>query len=161
MENEGHIANFRLYRRKRFKRKPGPVCGVLAVNIAYACRKHGYAEVSNGFTFVGVCALTLAYNAVLFAAYGADFGFKAQTELLANVHEFGSLRHIFIYREMRAVEHDGGEAGFYALIAALVCTVVKVKCDGHRDVEFIYHSLDHCGYNFEARHILACTFGNA
>ena len=77
VKNEGHVAHFFLYGCKRFKRKAGPVCGVLAVYVAYACGQHGNAQVGYLFALFGVCTFALAYNAVLFAAYGAHFGLKA------------------------------------------------------------------------------------
>lgn len=37
VKNEGHIANLFFNCRQRLEGKSGPVCGVFAVNVAYAC----------------------------------------------------------------------------------------------------------------------------
>ena len=62
---------------------------------------------------------------------------------------------------MRAVEHDGGEACLYALVAALVSAVVKVQRNGNGYLHLFYHGLYHGGNRLKARHVFAGAFRNA
>ena len=73
VENEGHLAGELLDVGENIKSQALPVCGILAVDVADARCEHIDAEISDHLAFVGVSDLAAAYNAVLFAADGADF----------------------------------------------------------------------------------------
>ena len=50
------------------------------------------------------------------------------------------LLDVLLNAVVRAVEHDGGEAGLDALECALIGAVIKVKRNGNGDSELVVHS---------------------
>ena len=60
---------------------------------------------------------------------------------------------------VRAVIHDGREAGLDALEAVLVRTVIEVKGDGNGNARGLDGSLDHVGADLETAHPLSGTSG--
>ena len=161
MENEGHLAGELLDVGENVESQTLPVRGILAVDIAYARCEHIDAEIGNHLALLGVCDLAAAYNAVLFAADGADFGFNGNALRMSESDYFLCLCDIFLNAVVRAVEHDGGEARLDTLERALIGAVIKVKRNGNGDSELVYHSVNHGGDGLEAAHIFACAFGHA
>ena len=161
MKNEGHFADFLVDSFQGVEGKACPVFGVLAVNIADACSKHGYAKVSNHLAFLGVCTFACAYNAVFFAADSANFCFKGDTQNVAGVNQSGGELNVFFDGVVRTVEHDGAETCVDASLCAFKCSVVEVKSNRNSDTEFLDHAFNHANDGGVTAHILACTLGYA
>ena len=160
MENERHIADGLVDRLEGLKAQAFPVCRVDTVDIADAGCKEVNAEICDLLALLRICTLTLTDDAVLFAADCADLCLNGETELMCNVNELCGLLNVLVDREVRAVEHDRGEAGLNALVAAVIGAVIEVQSDRNGDAEGFIHCLDHCSNGLEAAHILSCAFGN-
>ena len=70
------------------------------------------------------------------------------------------LLHILLDGVVAAVEHDGGETGLNAGLAALVGAVIQMQSDRDGDAHGIDHCIDHSSDGLEAGHVLAGTLGD-
>ncbi len=160
VENEGHIACLSLDSLENVEAETGPVCRVLAVDIADACCEHCNAEVCNSLALVGISALAHTNNAVFLAADGTDLSLKRKAENIAGIYKSGCLGNVLLDRIVRTVEHNGREACVDASLCALKGAVVEVKSNGNGDIERIEHTVYHTYNSLVAAHILACALGN-
>ena len=161
VQNEGHVAGLRLDRVKSLEGETRPVLGIYAVDVADTGSQHGNAQISDHLALFGISALAHADNAVFLAADGADLSLDGQTQIVADTDQLFGLGDVLFDRLVRAVEHDGREARFDALLSALIGAVIEVERYGNGDAELFDHTLDHTDDGLVAAHILARALGYA
>ena len=142
---------------KSLKGKTCPVVRVLAVDVADAGSQHGNAQICNGLALLGICALALANDAVLFTADGTNLCLERQTQHIAGVLQDRGLLLVLLERQMRAVEHDGREAGVDAGLCALEGAVIQMQSNRNGDAQLLDHAVDHADNGLVAAHVLACA----
>ena len=159
MKNERHNACLLLDRIENVETKSRPSFGIFAVDVADSCCEHIYAEICNSLALIGICALAHSDNAVFLAADRANLSLDRKTELVSYVNELGCLGNVLLDVVVRAVEHDGCEAGLDALVTSFVCAVVEVKSNRNSDPKALIHSLNHSCNCAKTCHVLACALG--
>ena len=137
-----------------------PVGGVDAVDVADAGGQEVDAQISDLCALCGVSDLAIAHDAVLDAADGADLGLDAHALRVCQSDQLLGLLHILLDGVVAAVEHDGGETGLNAGLAAFVGAVIQMQSDRDGDAHGIDHCIDHSSDGLEAGHVLAGTLGD-
>ncbi len=130
------------------------------MDVADTGRQHGNAEVGNLFALFGVRTFAHADDAVFFAADGADFRFQGNAFFGTDFGKLSGLGKVLFNGKRRAVEHDGGEPGFQALVRALIGAVVQMQGDRNGNAHGVHDVVDHVGNVLEAAHIFAGSFGD-
>ena len=159
MKNKRHCTCLLLNSIKSLKGETGPICRILTVDITDTCSKHGNTEIGNHLALCGICALTCANNAILFATDRANLSLKRDSLFVTESNKLLSLFDVFLNGVVRTVEHYGREACLDTLKCALVRAVVKVESYGNGDAKTLDHTLNHTNDSLVAAHILACTLG--
>ena len=131
------------------------------MDVADTSSQNVYAQISDGLAFLRICAFASADDTVFFAADCANLCLDGQTQIVCNCNQFTGLCQVLFDREVRAVEHDGGEASLDAGIALIIGTVVQMQCNRNRDAQRFIHCLYHICNSLETGHVLAGTAGNA
>ena len=160
MQNEGQVAGLGLDLAQTLEGKASPVGGIHAVDVADTAGEEVDAQVSNLLALSGVSELAVGGHAVLGAADAADLGLDGHALGVGKLNELlGAVEVKLEGLLVRAVIHDGREAGLDALEAVLVRTVIEVKGDGNGNARGLDGSLDHVGADLETAHPLSGTSG--
>ena len=91
MENERHFADSLVDSFKSLEAETFPVFRVNAVDVTDTGCEKVNAEVSYLLALVGVSALALADNAILFTADSANLSLDRKTEIVSSVYELSCL----------------------------------------------------------------------
>ena len=129
-------------------------------DVADAAGEEVDAQVGNLLALSGVSELAVGGHAVLGAADAANLGLDGHALGVGKLNELlGAVEVKLEGLLVRAVIHDGREAGLDALEAVLVRTVIEVKGDGNGNARGLDGSLDHVGADLETAHPLSGTSG--
>ena len=160
MQDEGQVAGLSLDLAQALEGKASPVSRVHAVDVADTAGEEVDAQVSNLLALSRISELAAGGHAVLGAADAADLGLDGHTLGVGKLNELlGAVEVKLEGLLVRAVIHDGREAGLDALEAVLVRTVIEVKGDGNGNARGLDGSLDHVGADLETAHPLSGTSG--
>ena len=160
MQDEGQVAGLGLDLAQALEGKASPVGGVHAVDVADAAGEEVDAQVSDLLALSRISELAAGGHAVLGAADAADLGLDGHALGVGKLNELlGAVEVKLEGLLVRAVIHDGREAGLDALKAVLVRTVIEVKGDGNGNARGLDGSLDHVGADLETAHPLSGTSG--
>ena len=160
MQDEGQVAGLGLDLAQTLEGKASPVGGIDAVDVADTAGEEVDAQVSDLLALSRISELAAGGHAVLGAADAADLGLDGHTLGVGKLNELlGAVEVKLEGLLVRAVIHDGREAGLDALEAVLVRTVIEVKGDGNGNARGLDGSLDHVGADLETAHPLSGTSG--
>ena len=160
VQDEGQVAGLGLDLAQTLEGKASPVGRVHAVDVADTAGKEVDAQVSDLLALSRISELAAGGHAVLGAADAADLGLDGHALGVGKLNELlGAVEVKLEGLLVRAVIHDGREAGLDALEAVLVRTVIEVKGDGNSNARGLDGSLDHVGADLETAHPLGGTSG--
>ena len=120
MKNQRKLTSQLLNSIQSFEGQTLPVCRIFAVDIADTSCQEVYAQISDSLALVGICAFAHTYNAVFFAADCTNLSFDGNALFMSSLNQLSGLFNVLVDRVMRAIEHDGREASFQTLVAAVV-----------------------------------------